>query len=142
MDQREKIITNIMKASNIFDELYITFDSKIDLLRNVYNNNSYAKECSTSSQIYEAIKLLGNNAIDDYERRLQQQYFAHLVKLIMSKPTKEQLLEFFEKDKVQFNGFCLMYIHFLDDAISEKEKQAHEFMVGHIINCVQKLIEN
>ena len=141
MDQkREQVVTNILKASNIFDEIYSSFESKVDLIRNVYNNSDYAKQCTNSSQIYEAIHILGDNAVEEIPRRLQQQYLAQLMKVVMSNPDYDTLMKFFNDNPILFNAFCLMFIHFQDEAISEKEKKAHEFMTGHISNCVQKII--
>lgn len=139
-DKKEKVITNIEKASDIFDQVFTTYESKIDLLRNVYNESDYAKKCANSSKIFEAINILGDNAVEDEPRKLQQQYLAGLVKLIMSRPDYDTLTNFFKEKRILFNAFCLMYIHFQDEAISEKEKQAHDFMTGHIKDCVQKII--
>lgn len=142
MEQKEKVITNVMKASDIFESVYHDFDSKVELLKNVYKNKNYAKECSNSSQIYEAIRILGDNAIEEIPRRYQQQFLAELVKVVMSKPTYDFLYKFFNENNVQFNAFCLMYIHFFDEAISEKEKQAHTFMLDAVEDCVKKITKN
>lgn len=142
MEQREKVITNVMKASDIFESVFADYNSKVALLKNVYSNKNYAKECAASSQIYEAIQILGDNAMEDIPRRYQQQFLAKLMKIVMSKPTYDTLYNFFNEDKVQFNAFCLMYIHFNDEATSEKEKQAHDFMLGAVEDCVKKIINN
>lgn len=139
MEQKEQIITNVNIASDIFESAYSNFDSKVDLLKNVYENSNFAKECANSSDIYKAIKILGDNAVEEKSRRYQQQYLSELVKTIMSNPTYDELKKFFIENNVLFNSFCLMYIHFQDEALSQKEKDAHSFMSDNIINCVKKI---
>lgn len=138
---RNQVITNLNKASDIFESLYDTFDSKVDLLKNILKDKSYARTCSNSSKIYEAIQILGDNAAEETPRKLQQQYLAQLVKTMMSKPSYDDLYNFFKENNILFNAFCLMYIHFLDDATSEKEKQAHDFMTPSLMYCVEKITE-
>lgn len=138
-DQKEKVVTNVMIASDIFEKSFSTYDSKIELLKNVLKDSNYAKNCKESKEIYECIRILGDNAIEEKPRRYQQQFLAQLMKIVMSNPSYETLHDFFINNNVLLNAFCLMYIHFQDEAISEKEKEAHQFMTGHILECVKKI---
>lgn len=140
MDIKEKVSDYISKASDIFSNCYKTFDSKIEFLKNVDNNNSYAFTCENKDEILEAVRLLGENAKEQNSRREQQAYLAELVKMFMSNPGKDQLITYFQGNEILFNVFCLMFVHFGQEATSEKEKQAHEFLVGPLNACVKKLI--
>lgn len=142
MEMQEKVVDGIKTATDIFKNLYDTYDKKVNLLRSVYNDKAYAKNCENSKPIYEAINILGKNAEEEKPRRYQQQFLASLVKMMMSNPSYESLKTFFNENPVHFDAFCLMYIHFQDDAVSEKERQAHEFMTRPLINCVELLINN
>lgn len=140
METKDKVITGIHKAADIFNSVYTSYEMKIELLKNVYNTKDYAKTCKESTKIYEAINILGENAVEEIPRRYQQQFLATLVKTIMSNPTREKLDTFFSENPILFDAFCLMYIHFQDDVISEKEKQAHEFMTKPLFKCVELMI--
>lgn len=141
MDLKEKVSQYIVKASTIFRECYKTFDDKVDFLRKTVNDINYPFNCEYKNEITEAIHLLGENAKEDEPRKYQQSYLAELVKKIMSNPSKEDLISYFQENPILFDVFCLMYIHFNQENVSEKEKNAHAFMTDSIKNCASKVVE-
>lgn len=141
MDLREKVSQYISKASNIFSNCYKTFDEKIAFLRNTVNDINYPFNCENKKEIEEAIFLLGENAKEAEPRKYQQSYLAELVKKIMSNPSKDDLLSYFKENELLFDVFCLMYVHFNQETVSEKEKNAHAFMNESIKNCAKLVIE-
>lgn len=140
MDIKEKVSEYISKASEIFSNCYTSFDAKIEFLRNVDKDNSYAFTCEHKEDITEAVRLLGENAKEQPSRKEQQAYLAQLVKMFMSNPDKPTIITFFNENPVLFNVFCLMFVHFGQETVSEKEKEAHAFMSGPLFACVKKLI--
>ena len=140
--QLEEIKTKIEEASDLFDASFPTYNEKIDLLSIVKNDKNFAENCDQSAVIYKAIKMLGENAQEVEPRRIQQRLLGELVKFIQSQPSKEELEKFFMENNMLFNVFCLMVIHFNDEALSEREKQAHAFMTPNFMLAVQKLTQN
>ena len=140
MEIKEKVSQGISKASSIFSSCYKTFDSKIEFLKQVNKDPSYPYNCEYKNEILEAVNILGENAKDADPRKQQQAFLAELVKKFMSDDTKEQLIFYFENNELLFNIFCLMYVHFNKKDASEKEKQAHAFLLGPLFKTVEKLI--
>ena len=142
MEQKEIIQTNIEIAANGFASAFPTFQDKIELLKKVRKDRNFAKNSEQSVVIYKAIRLLGQNAEEIQNRRVQQRILSELVVFIQSKPDRENLVKFFEEKELLFNIFCLMVIHFNDEALSERERQAHSFMLPNFMLAVDKLTQN
>lgn len=140
MDIKNRVSEYISKASDLFSGCYKTFDSKIEFLRNVDKDNSYAFNCEHKNEIIEAVRLLGENAKEQPSRKEQQAYLAELVKMFMSNPDKEKLVSYFTENELLFNVFCLMFVHFGQETTTEKEREAHAFLTAPLNECVKKLI--
>ncbi len=140
MDHKEKVLQGIAKASSIFSSCYKNFDEKIEFLKKVHNDSQYPYTCENKNEILEAVQILGENAKDTDPRKQQQAYLAELVKKFMSNDSKEELIYYFQNNELLFNIFCLMYVHFNKKDASEKEKQAHAFLLGPLFKTVEKII--
>ncbi|MDE5767428.1 MAG: hypothetical protein K2H56_02660 [Malacoplasma sp.] len=140
MDYKEKVSQGINKASTIFSNCYKSFDEKIEFLKKVHEDSQYPYTCEHKDEILEAVQILGDNAKDADPRKQQQAYLAELVKKFMSNDSKEELIFYFKNNEILFNIFCLMYVHFNKKDASEKEKQAHAFLLGPLFKTVEKII--
>ncbi|MCF0218081.1 MAG: hypothetical protein HUJ42_03520 [Malacoplasma sp.] len=136
----ESIKLNIEEASKILDKCYPSFESKIDLLREIDKDKNYPYNCAFKNEIKAAIALLAINARDKSTRRVQQGYLAPLVAVFMKNYDKAQLEEYFKNNNTFFNIYILTLIHFNDETSSEKEKEAHEYLDKPLRDSVKKLI--
>lgn len=136
-------IDNITLCALSFDEIFSSFDSKINFLILCNENPFFIDLDDKYKKVKDSISILLENAKEESTRKEQQQKLMPIITKISQETNEQNISSFFKSDNISFSLFCLMHIAFkYDISLNNHGQNFHKYIIEALEKCSMILIKN